>query len=213
MIEISIVDIINPPKRVLRSLLRDYMTWGNEQVNQRYGYAFDIAALIREDLRTLDQYAPELGGRLLLAKINGKPVGLVGLHKLNEQTGEITRLYVRPQGRGLGIARRMMNKLRAAAVEMGYTSLRLETMAFMQEASALYRSMGFREIDPYPETTMPPELWSSVLFMELNLTPASSPNPLSGSQAVSYTQKLSDSPSDWIADKDLPHLINRFYHL
>lgn len=209
MIDILVVDTENPPLKVLETLFREYMTWGNTQFSQRYQYTFDIESLIEEDLRTLDSYSIEQGGRLLLAMIDDLPVGHVGLHEIARGIGEIKRLYVRPEGRGHGIARLMLENLKATAEDYGFTKLRLDTSPFMHEAQALYRSMGFREIMPYPETTMPPVLWPVTLFMELDLDPIASP----AYEAVGYEAAEYQSLGHWMYSRGVPDYVRRFYHL
>jgi putative acetyltransferase len=58
---------------------------------------------------------------------------------------------VRPQHRGLGIGRRLTETAIAVARELGYPCLRLDTTPEMAAAHELYRSLGFREIEPYRE--------------------------------------------------------------
>jgi ribosomal protein S18 acetylase RimI-like enzyme len=221
-IEIKIVNTGRPPRRALRKLLREYLNWGNENINQRYGYNFNIELMIESDLQKLEIYSPERGGRLLLAKIDNKPVGMVGLHQLADQTtsdastiAEIKRLYVRSEARGYGIGRMMLQQLLTTAINYGYTKMRLETMAFMPEAIGLYRSMGFHEIEAYTGTAMPPELHQNTIFMELDLPPKPTPS----AKIISlYNLPQGSSASgpisgEWMSDKELPHYISRFYRL
>lgn len=89
-------------------------------------------------------------GRLLVARLGDDIVG-VGAFKPtgDERTAEIKRMFVRPAARGNGIARALLDRLLRDARSEGYTAVRLETMSFMTEAHALYRSAGAREIDPF----------------------------------------------------------------
>jgi ribosomal protein S18 acetylase RimI-like enzyme len=208
-IDITIVDTANPPVESVEALLWEYMNWGNKQFYQRYGHSFDIAALIENDLQTLDIYSAEQGGRLLLAKIDDKVTGLVGLHKINDDIGEVKRLYVRPEGRGHGIARLMLENLQATAEDMGYSKLRLETTPFMHEAQALYRSLGFREIEPYPETTLPEEIWPVTIFMELDIVRYASPV----FEADNYEPLADERLWDWMYAKEVPYDVSGFYRL
>ncbi|MGE2689631.1 GNAT family N-acetyltransferase [Mycolicibacterium pulveris] len=89
-------------------------------------------------------------GRLLVVRVDDEIVG-VGAFKPtdDERTAEIKRMFVRPSARGNGIARALFDRLLGEARAAGYTTVRLETMSFMTEAHALYRSVGAREIDPF----------------------------------------------------------------
>lgn len=109
-------------------------------------------------------YAPP-HGRLLLLIRGDDHAGCVALHKMDEDTCEMKRLYVRPQFRGLGLGKMLTEKIIADAREIGYKWLRLDTVeSNMRIAVAMYRSMGFREITPYR-----PNPIESALYMELEL--------------------------------------------
>ncbi len=109
-------------------------------------------------------YAPP-SGRLLLAQSDGQPAGCVALHRLDPGICEMKRLYVRPafRGRKLGLA--LAQAVIAEARAIGYQRMRLDTIAAsMEQAVALYRSLGFVEIPPYR-----PNPIESALYMELKL--------------------------------------------
>jgi ribosomal protein S18 acetylase RimI-like enzyme len=63
--------------------------------------------------------------------------------------GEIKRMFVRPQFRGLGLARLMLNHLEAYASEHGIPVLRLETGVHQKDAIRLYEKAGFQSIPPF----------------------------------------------------------------
>jgi ribosomal protein S18 acetylase RimI-like enzyme len=62
---------------------------------------------------------------------------------------EVKRLYVRPQARGQGVGRALMQALVGEAAKAGYGVIRLETLETMSRAQTLYRSLGFEHIAPY----------------------------------------------------------------
>jgi ribosomal protein S18 acetylase RimI-like enzyme len=112
-------------------------------------------------------YAPP-SGRLLLAFHNDDALaGCVALHALESSQSicEMKRLYVRPSFRGHRIGQQLITAIIAAAREIGYTHMRLDTVAgTMDKAIALYRSYGFKEIPSYRLNPI-----EGVLYMELDL--------------------------------------------
>ena len=106
--------------------------------------------------------APE--GCVLVARVGATPVGCVALRPLDDGTCEMKRLYVRPNQRGTGAGRRLVERLIAEARARGYPAMRLDTIpALMPEAMGLYRKFGFVETQPYWNNILPGvgyfELW------------------------------------------------------
>ena len=75
------------------------------------------------------------------------------------------RLYVRSAFRARGIGRALAGALVAAAQEISYKAMRLDTLPAMREAQGLYAAMGFYEIGAYRENPVP-----GSRFLELDLT-------------------------------------------
>ena len=99
-------------------------------------------------------YAPP-AGRLLLAWAEGTPVGCAALRSITPARGEMKRLYVRPQARGLGAGKSLALRILAEARAAGYRELVLDTLPTMTGAQALYLALGFREIPPYRPNPVP----------------------------------------------------------
>ena len=87
---------------------------------------------------------PPAGGAFLVGWEAGQPVMRMG-----PGVAEIKRLYVVPEARRRGHARRLLAALEAAARELGYERVRLDTGARQPHARALYESAGFRPIPDY----------------------------------------------------------------
>ncbi|MGA8143972.1 MAG: GNAT family N-acetyltransferase [Candidatus Acidiferrales bacterium] len=110
------------------------------------------------------RYARPLG-RLLLARIDGALAGCAALRPLEPSVCEMKRLYVRPEFRSHGLGSALAERLISEARAIGYTWMRLDTIAHkMDGAIALYRTLGFREIPPYYPGAPP-----DTLFFELSL--------------------------------------------
>jgi len=88
-------------------------------------------------------------GVLWVAWEDEDALGCVALHELASDTAELKRMYVRPESRGRGVARRLTEHAIAVATARGYSRLRLGTLPDMLAAQQLYASLGFRRIPPY----------------------------------------------------------------
>ena len=106
----------------------------------------------------------------MLAMYENKVCGLGSLKSLNDDTGEIKRMFVDPAFRGLGAGRAILKELLLEAKKAGYQKVRLDSPKFMETAHALYRSFGFRDIEAYPEMEIPAAFKDYLLFMELDLS-------------------------------------------
>jgi putative acetyltransferase len=86
---------------------------------------------------------------LFLAQEDGAAAGCVGMRRLDAQTAEMKRLYVRPAYRGRGIGRALAQATITAAREAGYGRMVLDSLPKMHSALELYRQLDFRETAPY----------------------------------------------------------------
>ena len=145
----------------------------NKEIGQARELFIEYAAWVGVDLSFQDferelaglpgAYAPPRG-RLLLAFDEGQLAGCGALRPLEESIAELKRMFVRPPFRGRGLGRVLAGELLDAAAAIGYQRVRLDTMEAMREAIALYRSLGFKEIQPYCYGPLP-----GAMFMELAL--------------------------------------------
>lgn len=97
---------------------------------------------------TVEEMTPP-AGYLLLARLNGKPVGCGALKRLDAREGEVKRVWTSPDARGLGVASRLMDRLEQLAREVGFKAVKLDTNRTLAEAQAMYRKRGYRAIERY----------------------------------------------------------------
>jgi len=116
----------------------------------------DVAAWQRE-------YDGSSGVLLVVESADGSVVGTAGVRLLGAGTGELKRMWLRPECRGLGLGRRLMDACLAEARALGCCVLRLDSRRRLTAALALYRAFGFREIADYNANPRA-DLW-----MELSL--------------------------------------------
>ncbi|MGO9560945.1 MAG: GNAT family N-acetyltransferase [Acidimicrobiales bacterium] len=110
-------------------------------------------------------FAPP-GGAAFLAYDDLAPVGCVGVRRWSDGVAELKRMYVRPQGRGRGLGRGLCVASISAARDLGYSSIRLDTVAELTVAGEIYTSLGFVLIPPYRENPL-----ASARYYELRLEP------------------------------------------
>jgi GNAT superfamily N-acetyltransferase len=88
-------------------------------------------------------------GVFLLAPGDESPRGCVVLTQDGPDRGEVKRLWVAPDLRGQGLARRLMAAIEAQARYMGIRLLRLDTNGTLTEAVAFYTREGWTPIPRY----------------------------------------------------------------
>lgn len=137
-----------------RELFREYLYATQEET----GYPREGDGIFEWLLAELDElpgdYEPPAGA-LLLARIGGETVGSVGLARVDVTTCEMRRLWVRPQWRRSGAGRAMTGATIDRARSLGYRRLVLDVVPERTGAIALYRSLGFTEIEPYAKFPFP----------------------------------------------------------
>jgi GNAT superfamily N-acetyltransferase len=86
------------------------------------------------------------GGDFIIGSLDGEPVCCGGVKRLDVGTCEIKRMYVVPDHRGRGVARRLLHELEDRARGLGFALARLDTGPQQRGAQHLYESEGYRPI-------------------------------------------------------------------
>lgn len=100
-------------------------------------HGFSVEKLIRD------------GVIFFVTRVDAAPAGCGGV-KIFDEYGEVKRMYVRLEYRGLGLGRRMLDQLAGYCRRHGIDVLRLETGVHQMEAIRLYEAYGFQRIAPFP---------------------------------------------------------------
>ena len=163
-------------KKLACELIREYLNYLNVKVQDDYGIEFDVEAMVNSDWSDEVKFYPP-DGRFYLVNFNNQTAGVGCLKKLQNEVGEIQRMYVSSQFRGYGIGRAIINQLVDDARLIGYRKLKLESLEFLHAAHGLYRSIGFKIINPYAENSMTSfqaqeqldKYYAITVFMEMDL--------------------------------------------
>lgn len=115
------------------------------EIDARFDGGFDRN---RGGAAELDDFVPPRGC-LLLARLHSEPVGCGALRTFGPGIGEIKRMWISPEVRGLGVGRRLLAELERVAKKRRMRAIRLDTNASLAEALHLYRSAGYREIERF----------------------------------------------------------------
>jgi GNAT superfamily N-acetyltransferase len=123
----------------------------------------DIQNYDEELLHLEHKYGPP-EGRLYIVHVDGEAAGCIGLRRIDEENCELKRLYVRPAFRGHGLSRLLMDRILSDARSIGYRTMMLDTLPFLQPALKLYQAYGFEEIERYNDSPM-----DTSIYMKLAL--------------------------------------------
>ncbi|THU40450.1 GNAT family N-acetyltransferase [Niastella caeni] len=133
----------------------------------QYIRSLDFELTFQDVDREMQQIAIEYNaptGVLLLAYDGDKAIACAGVRKIDDNTAELKRMFVDAGYRGLQLGQQLMQLALDEAKQMGYRSIRLDTVPSMRAAIKLYQSFGFREIEPYRFNPIP-----GAIYMEKEL--------------------------------------------
>lgn len=94
-------------------------------------------------------------GALLLGYEDSDPIATIAIKKINDDQAEAKRLYIKPDHRGNGYARQMLNAMLEKCRELQFKEVRFTTKPeVMSIGYALYKKMGFEEIESKEGTVL-----------------------------------------------------------
>jgi GNAT superfamily N-acetyltransferase len=122
-----------------RTLFAEYMALVEERLGAPYH--------ARDDIFGTPEAFSGAGAAWLVLYDDGRPVGCGGLRRVDDEVGEIKRMFVTAAARGHGHGRRLLAELERRAAEAGRRRVRLLTTEVLREARALYIAAGYRVVD------------------------------------------------------------------
>src|SRR5829696_785725 len=98
-------------------------------------------------------FTPPAGVFVVVEDDDGTGVGCGGIRRIADGPNgiryEVKHLYLRPETRGRGWGRLLMDDLEHRAIGFGAVELVLDTHHTLEAAGKLYAASGFESIDPY----------------------------------------------------------------
>jgi putative acetyltransferase len=90
-------------------------------------------------------YGHDMRSGYFIASVNGRVIGGGGIAPFNgkQDVCELKKLFIHPEGRGLGLGKSLTQKCLMFAKESGYKTCYLDTLLSMKSAIRLYEKMGF----------------------------------------------------------------------
>jgi DNA-binding MarR family transcriptional regulator/ribosomal protein S18 acetylase RimI-like enzyme len=134
-IEFRDVDATHPDAR---QCLRAYVA----ELNRRWPAGFDPT---QGSTAEPHEVRPP-NGIFVVAYLGAEPIACGGVKHLPGGPSDLKRMWVSDSVRGLGVGRRLLERLEAEVVKSGAPAARLETNRVLTEAIALYRATGYREV-------------------------------------------------------------------
>lgn len=164
-----------PCASTLEAMFRTYHEWTKERTIKAFAdgpiptseidAAYDVDAVVAEDVEYLSDPS---SARLFVARLDERIVGCAYLKPRSDEWAELKRLYVRPEARGVGLGRLLVETVVDAAIEDGYAALVLHTGPFTKAAQSLYTHLGFEPTEPF-ECEVPERAHEEWTFMRLEL--------------------------------------------
>lgn len=118
----------------------------------------ELVRLLDEDLQIRDGDAHPFYAQfnkidkiryVVVAYENGQAVGCGAIKEYEKGVAEVKRMFVKPEWRGRGIAKRILSELEGWANELSFSECILETGKNQPEAIGLYQKSGYQKIPNY----------------------------------------------------------------
>ncbi len=139
-------DVVDPRSPDARWAMGEYFA----ELDERFPTGFDADTARDEEAEAVAFSSP--GGAFVVLRHELTPIGCGGLQGIDlpdAPTVEIKRMWIHPDWRGRGLARRLVDRLEQLAVERGARRVVLDTNSSLVEAIAMYESLGYQPTERY----------------------------------------------------------------
>jgi GNAT superfamily N-acetyltransferase len=149
----------------------ELLNWYKDQLLEHYNVdtVLELGQTVEEYVAENTDFLTSLKppeGIIYILEVDEEVAGTGAVKRFRDSQGELKRMYIRPKFRGKGYGKLLINKLLQTGNEYGWISFILDTPRFAYAAHGLYRSVGFVERGPYPESEAP-KIWTKYwMYME-----------------------------------------------
>jgi len=126
--------------KIASELFKEYAAWLNIDLSFQH---------FEEELTILKQMYIQPEGGIVLCKLNNECIGCVGVRKIDSNTAELKRMFIKPAFQKKGAGKMLLQKAVELAQSLNYNTIRLDTLNHMTAAISLYKNYGFYEIAAY----------------------------------------------------------------
>ena len=128
-------------------------------------FTFELTPAEYRHHMTVEQMAQPDTTLFVARATDGAPLGLGALRRHANGVGEVKRMFVTPEARGLGVGGAIVREIEALAREEGFTRLVLETGSNFDAARRVYERAAFHTCDGVLD--YPPSAWTAFYAKEL----------------------------------------------
>lgn len=122
-------------------------------------FTFELTPAEYRHHMTVEQMAQADTTLFVARDANGKPLGMGCLRRHENGVGEVKRMFVTPEARGLGVGGAILARIEDLARQEGLTRVVLETGSNFDAAKRVYERGGFRTCGQVLD--YPPSPWTA----------------------------------------------------
>jgi putative acetyltransferase len=121
-------------------------------------FTFELTPAEYRHHMTVEQMAQPDTTLFVARDADGAPLGMGALRR-HEGVGEVKRMFVKPEARGLGVGGAILARIEDLARQEGLSRVVLETGSNFDAAKRVYERGGFQTCEPVLD--YPPSAWTA----------------------------------------------------
>ena len=97
------------------------------------------------DITNIPKYYTKNNGDFEVIEYKGEIIGSYGIYKIDDETCELRKMYLKKEFQGLGLGNIMLENSLRLAINLNYKKITLQTNSVLYKAIKLYKKYGFEE--------------------------------------------------------------------